>query len=77
MNARKATPWVICALLFAGVTGMGLRRHAEHQLQLTHGDTLWRLTYDVDFRAEKSTARVRVAFPNDAKTCRVFRQDVS
>lgn len=77
MNARRATPWVICALLFAGVTGMGLRRHAEHQLQLTHGDTLWRLTYDVDFRAEKSTARVRVAFPNDAKTCRVFRQDVS
>ncbi|MBI5394638.1 MAG: hypothetical protein HZA91_05000 [Verrucomicrobia bacterium] len=76
MNARKATPWVVGALLVAGAASVGLRWRSQHETELKRGDSLWRLTYTVEFAAEKAGAKVRAAFPEDTRHNRVFRQDV-
>lgn len=76
MNARKATPWVVCLLVLAGMACAGLRYRAQRELQLTRGDSLWRLTYEVEFEADKTGAKLRAAFPYDTKRSRVFHQDV-
>jgi transglutaminase-like putative cysteine protease len=76
MNARKATPWVAGILAMTGAVCIGLRIHTHHELQLASGESLWRLTYTVKFRAAQAGARVSAAFPFDTPHCRVFRQVV-
>ena len=76
MKARRATPWVVAALALAGLVGVGVRMYARRQMQLLHGDTVWRVTYSVNFHARRVGARVHVAAPNDTPQARVFRQDL-
>jgi transglutaminase-like putative cysteine protease len=76
MNVRKAAPWVAGALALLGVACVSVRLHVQREMQLAGGDTLWRLSYTLSFRAEKPGARLSAAFPSDSAHCRVFRQDV-
>lgn len=76
MNARKATPWVVAALVVAGAASVGLRWRSQHETELKRGDSLWRLAYTVEFTADKAGAKVRAAFPGDTRHNRVFRQDL-
>ena len=76
MNARRVVPWVAAALLVAGALCVGVRFYARRQMQLVHGDSVWRLTYTVDFRARRAGAKVHVAMPSDMPQARVFRQDL-
>ncbi len=76
MNARKATPWVVAALVIAGTASVGLRWRSQHETELKRGDSPWRLAYTVEFTADKAGAKVRAAFPEDTRHNRVFRQDL-
>lgn len=76
MNSRRATAWTVWALVLTGSLCVGLRLYARHQMQLNDGDSVWRLTYTVEFRAPKAGARIRAALPADTEHSRVFRQDL-
>ena len=69
-------PWVVAALVVAGTASVGLRWRLQHEAELKRGDSVWRLTYTVEFTADKAGAKVRAAFPEDTRHNRVFRQDV-
>jgi transglutaminase-like putative cysteine protease len=76
MNARKAAPWVAAALVAVTAASVGLRLHAQHELELSEGDSLWRLTYTVEFNAKQPGAKLYVALPADTPHSRVFRRDL-
>ncbi len=48
--------------------------NARHSDRLAHGDTVWRLTYDVNFRPAKSGTGIRAALPYSTQHNRVFRE---
>ena len=76
MNARKTTPWVVAALAALAAASIGLRLYAQHEWELSDGDSLWRLTYTVEFYARQAGAKLYVALPADTPHSRVFRQNL-
>ena len=62
-------------LVLLGAGGVALRVYTRHEMQLSPGDTLWRLTYAATFHA-KSGAKIRAAIPADTVHGRIFRQDL-
>ncbi len=76
MNARRASLWVALLLALLGVSGALWRAQLRQQVRLTHGDSLWRVRYSVDFYAEKRGARLHLAGPLDSGRSRVFRQEM-
>lgn len=72
MNARRAAPYVAGALAVLGMAAIGLRISYRSQMRVAAGDSIWRLTYTIDFNASKPGARVRAAFPFDTAYCRIF-----
>lgn len=76
MNARRVAPWVVAALTVAGCLLVGLRLYARHETRLTDGDSLWRITYNVEFEADRPVTKIRLAVPADTRFARVVRQDI-
>ncbi len=76
MNARKAVPWVVGVLLVSGVVCVGARVHLRRQMSLVPGDSLWRISYSIEFHARKHGARLRLGIPSDTPHARVFRQSL-
>ncbi len=75
MNARRISLWVALLLALLGVSGALWRAQVRQQVRLTHGDSLWRVRYAVDFYAEKRGARLHLASPMDTARSRVFRRE--
>ncbi len=75
MAGRRSTFWVVSALVILGTACVALRLHFRRDVEMTQGDTIWRIMYSVGFRAARPGARVRVAFPADTRHSRVFRQE--
>ncbi|MCY2993059.1 MAG: hypothetical protein NTY19_35030 [Planctomycetota bacterium] len=75
INARRLTPWVAIALMICGVVCIALRVYSR-EMHLLQGDSVWRLTYDINFAAPKSGVTLRVAVPRDSVHSRVFRQEL-
>jgi len=76
MNAKRAMPWVVAMLVLLGAAGVALRVQTQREMQLSPGDTLWRLTYTVTFHAAQSGGKIRAAIPADTVQGRIFRQDL-
>ncbi len=51
MSARVLSQFVVLVLVFLGVVAVGARYNARQQSQLALADSLWRLTYKIDFEA--------------------------
>jgi transglutaminase-like putative cysteine protease len=66
----------VAALLVGGALAVSLRLYNRYELALTRGDTVWRLSYDISFRAPRAGIRLRAAVPDDGRHHRVFRQDL-
>ncbi len=54
-------------LVFLGAVCAGARVYVRRQMAMYRGDSLWRLTYSVEFDARRTGARVRVAIPADMR----------
>jgi len=76
INIRRAVPWVVGGLVVLGTVCTATRGYVRRQMPLTRGDSLWRLTYSVEFRARKAGAKVLVGVPADTRRARVYRQDL-
>lgn len=76
MNSRRATYWVVAVLFGLGVVLVGLRLYSRQHVRVMQGDTTWRLTYHISFRAPRAGTRVRIAAPSDNVHSRMFRQDL-
>jgi len=74
VNARYVAPRVAVLLILAGAGCLALRFHPRYQAQIARGDSVWRLTYHIGFRADAPGARVCAAFPLDTRYARVYRQ---
>ncbi|OHB77486.1 MAG: hypothetical protein A2W31_12140 [Planctomycetes bacterium RBG_16_64_10] len=61
-------------LVLIGAGCLALRLHPQNQAPIARGDSVWRLTYHIGFRADAPGARVWVAFPQDTPHARVYRQ---
>lgn len=76
MNARKAVPCVVATLVVLGSACVGVRVYLRRQMAMVPGDSLWRISYTVEFHARKVGARLRLGIPADTPHARVFRQDL-
>jgi len=74
LNARKAIFWVVGTLVALGLACVGARVHLRRQMALVPGDSLWRISYTVEFQARKAGARLRLGIPADTPHARVFRE---
>ena len=69
--------WVVAAVLvLLGVAAVAVRAHFRREMRLAHGDSIWRITYDVDFDAAQRGAKFRMAYPSDTPQARLFRQEL-
>ncbi len=71
MNARSATSQVVVVVLVLGAVCVALRAGTRKEMQLEPGDTFWKLTYEIDYRAKKAGAKLHAAFPHDTIHSRV------
>lgn len=76
MNGSGATRYVVAVLLIAGGVAVGLRYRSRHDARGGRGETVWRLTYDIEGETHRPGSRFRVAFPRDTRNCRVYRNDL-
>ena len=76
VNSRRATPWVVAVLVLCGAVCLGLRLYSRYEVEMLQGDSVWRLTYNISFRAPKAGTKLRAAMPSDGRHSRVFRQDL-
>ena len=76
MHGRQVARWVIVSVCVAGMVAVGLRVYSRHDVPMTEGDSVWRLAYDVSFRAPEAGMRLRVAIPDGAPHSRIFREDL-
>lgn len=63
MGSRSLSQIAILALLLIGGVGLGVRYSARQSERLALEDSLWRLTYDVEFKATGEETEVRLARP--------------
>ena len=73
------SPAFLAAVAFAllGAACISLRVRAWSRAPHLRGDTFWRLTYELTFRATAPGSRVRVALPGDTSQSRVLRETSS
>ncbi len=76
MHGRQVARWVVISLCLAGVAAIGLRVRSRRDVPMTQGDSVWRLTYDVSFRAPEAGMRLRVAVPDGGPHSRIYREDL-
>ncbi|MDZ7620544.1 MAG: hypothetical protein U1E05_26370, partial [Patescibacteria group bacterium] len=76
MHGRRAARWVVAVVCAAGIVAVGLRMRSRHEVPMTEGDSVWRLAYDVTFRAPEPGMRLRVAIPDGGPHSRIFREDL-
>jgi len=76
MHGRQTARWVIVAICAAGVIAVALRLWSRHEIAMTQGDSVWRLVYNVSFRAPEPGMRLRVAIPDGGPHSRIFREDL-
>jgi transglutaminase-like putative cysteine protease len=64
---------VVVVLLVLGAICVAVRASTRHEAPAVRGDTFWKLTYDIPYRAAKAGARLQAAFPRDTSHGRVHR----
>jgi transglutaminase-like putative cysteine protease len=60
-------------VLVLGAVCVALRASTRKEMQLVPGDTFWKLTYEIDYRAKKAGAKLHAAFPHDTIHSRVHQ----
>ena len=75
MQFERLAPRAFLILVLCGVLSVVVHYRARGHARLGQGETVWRLTYFIEFVARQSGAELRVATPADTQHSRVFRQD--
>ena len=71
MNSRLLSYISIGVFLLLGAVSIAMRYDARKQAQLAQDESLWNLTYDIDFEADDAGTVVRVALPFDTRHCEI------
>jgi transglutaminase-like putative cysteine protease len=76
VRERRLAVYVAFFLVVAGASCLLVRLRVLPRPQLEPGESLWRLTYDIDLTKLK-TGRVQVAIPDNTAHARIFRESFS
>jgi transglutaminase-like putative cysteine protease len=76
LNARRATWPTVAGLVVFALAAVALRASYRQGAWALPGDSFWRLTYTLNFKATKAKAGLDVAFPGDTARSRVFDRKV-
>jgi len=71
MNSRTRSYITTGVLLLLGTTLIGLRYRAIHSAQTAREDSLWRLTYVIEFTENEAGAQLQIPMPRDTRHCEV------
>ena len=65
--------WIVVLLVVTGVLCIATRIKILHRSYLPHGESVWRLTYDIDFQTMKG-GKTHIAIPDNTPGTRVFHE---
>lgn len=83
MSARVLSRLVVLVLVLLGVALISARYNARQQSRLALADSLWRLTYKIDFEAEprlsdqEAAASVAIGRPYPTASIEVLQEDIT
>ncbi|MHC4460837.1 MAG: 7TM domain-containing protein [Planctomycetota bacterium] len=77
VNHHRAAIFAALLLIIAGAACVGLRVKCMHKPPLSQGGNVWRLTYDVEFHANNSSARLYIALPSDTAYANIVNETFS
>jgi hypothetical protein len=66
---------VVIVLVFAGLICINLRLRSQPAETVLRGDSFWRVSYHLQFTANKAKARLQFAFPYDTAHCRISHRE--
>ncbi len=61
-------------LTLLGVACVAMRLNARQKISFAHGDSIWRLSYRITFRAANATAQLRAALPLGTPHLRILQE---
>ena len=77
VNHHRAAILAILLLIVTGAVCVALRIKCMSKPALSQGIDTWRLTYDVEFRANKPGARFHIAIPSDTAFANIVSESFS
>jgi 7 transmembrane helices usually fused to an inactive transglutaminase/Transglutaminase-like superfamily len=75
MNSRALSTLAVAGLLLLGALCLGFRYHARQVAQAAREDSLWRLTYDVNFESRPGGAEVYLALPFETRYIELLEEN--
>jgi len=76
VNGKTAMRAVVGLLLVTGIAALGERWRNRSGPLLMQGDSVWRMTYRIEFRAPRAGVRLRAAIPADNRHGHVYHQEL-
>jgi hypothetical protein len=76
MNSRMLSYISIGVFLVLGTVCLLTRYESRKSAQLAQDESLWNLTYKIDFEADDAGSEVRVALPFDTRHCEVIDREL-
>lgn len=77
MRERRLSILVAVGLVLVGAACVTARVVTRKETNLFAGDVLWRLTYDIVFRAPEAGTRIAVAIPDNTQRARIFQEKLT
>jgi hypothetical protein len=74
LHEHRLALWTAAALASLAAVGIAARVATRDADQLRRGESVWRLSYEVELRHPPRGTRLRVALPSDTAYCRVIRE---
>ena len=74
---RRLTTMVVLLLLLLGAGVISLRWSIRRRMIVGQSDRVWRLSYDIEIRTEKTGENYQVSLPLNTSRSRVFRRSLS
>ena len=68
---------VVLLLLLLGAGVISLRWSIRRRMSVGQSDRVWRLSYDIEIRTEKTGENYQVSLPLNTSRSRVFRRSLS
>jgi transglutaminase-like putative cysteine protease len=75
-SSSRLAALTVIALVVIGSLAIAVRLKAIYKSHLPRGESVWRLTYDIDFPAVKGV-KIHIAIPSSTPDSRVFRESFS
>jgi hypothetical protein len=80
MNSRSLSNLAVAGFIILGTIFLALRHHARREAEVARQDSLWELTYEIQFQATPSdpaspTSELQIATPFNTPHCQVLSED--